>query len=89
MKTIEQASKKYGQKVSPHSSWTARNAEISFTAGVEFAQSWIDIKEEIPLIGEWVTCKKNDSYHTMRIRDEFGLKIMKINFTHWRPVERK
>ena len=87
MKTIEEASKDYSESFEDND-YTIET-ESAFTAGVEFAQSWIDIKEEIPTIGEWVTCKNNDSYQTMRIRDEFGLKIMKINFTHWRPLERK
>ena len=48
MKTIEEAAKEYGRKVSPQSDWTARNAEISFKAGVEFAQRWIPVEEELP-----------------------------------------
>ena len=48
MKTIEEAAKEYGRKVSPQSDWTARNAEISFKAGAEFAQRWIPVEEELP-----------------------------------------
>lgn len=45
MKTVKEAAKEYGRKVSPQSDWTARNAEISFKSGVEFAQRWISIEE--------------------------------------------
>ena len=48
MKTTEEAAKEYSRRVSPQSDWTARNAEISFKAGVEFAQRWIPVEEELP-----------------------------------------
>ena len=62
MKTVKEAAKEYGRKVSPQSDWTARNAEISFKSGVEYAQRWIAIEEDKPeksylQFSEEVICK--------------------------------
>lgn len=94
MKTIEEAAKQYGEKVSPHSTWTAKNVEISFKAGIDFAQRWIPVKEELPEI------KKHD--YQIFVKDIYGYNVLDIDtdtdiketlslndVTHWRPIELK
>lgn len=67
--------------------------ESGFNAGVEFAQRWIPVEEELPeenyhgyvnlKIGDYVSCKKVDS------QIEFLNLIDAYGFTHWRPIEYK
>ena len=104
MKTIKEAANEYSRRVSPQSDWTARNAEISFKAGVEFAQRWIPVEEELPEIGEKVQVKllieiighkTTDIDHDRLILKDgktwmFDVEQMAgIAVTHWRPIELK
>ena len=73
----------------------------SFLSGVEFAQRWIPIEEELPDIGEKVITKmtkdKRTSYGiATRIREEWEINahwidhtFSHMNITHWRPIELK
>ena len=102
MKTIKEAAKEHGRKVSPQSEWTAWNSEISFKSGVEFAQRWIPVEEELPEIGEKVQVKlliignkTTDVDHDRLILKDgktwmFDVEQMAgIAVTHWRPIELK
>ena len=72
-----------------------------FESGVEFAQRWISIEEELPEIGEKVITKmtkdKRTSYGiATRIREEWEINahwidhtFSSMNITHWRPIELK
>ena len=72
-----------------------------FKAGVEFAQRWIPVEEELPKIGEKVITKmtkdKRTSYGiATRIREEWEINahwidhtFSNMNITHWRPIELK
>ena len=72
-----------------------------FEAGVEFAQRWIPVEEELPRIGEKVITKMNKDKRTSygiatRIREEWEIDAHWIdhtfsymNITHWRPIELK
>ena len=64
MKTIEEVSKEFSEK----SVWAC---PISFKAGVEFAQRWISVEEELPSIGDHILIKlKRDKLKIWRIFNE-------------------
>jgi hypothetical protein len=57
MDEIEKAAIEYGDMVSPHSTWTAKNAATSFKAGVEYMKQyleWVGVEDSLPPIGEKV-----------------------------------
>ena len=100
MKTIEEAAKDFNDShVNGHhpQKWVS---DI-FKAGVEFAQEWISVEEELPEIGEKVITKmtkdKRTSYGiATRIREEWEINahwidhtFSHMNITHWRPIELK
>ena len=72
-----------------------------FKAGVEFAQRWIPVEDELPKIGEKVITKmtkdKRTSYGiATRIREEWEINahwidhtFSNMTITHWRPIELK
>ena len=72
-----------------------------FRKGVQFAQRWIPVEEELPKIGEKVITKmtkdKRTSYGiATRIREEWEINahwidhtFSNMNITHWRPIELK
>ena len=98
MKTVKEAAKEHGRKVSPQSDWTARNAEISFKSGVEFAQRWIPVEEE-PEDQQKILLKYKDTelsavYHRavkiVQIQSFGNLERQHISFNifeSWRPIE--
>ena len=73
----------------------------SFLSGVEFAQRWIHVEEELPEIGEKVITKmtkdKRTSYGiATRICEEWEINahwidhtFSHMNITHWRPIDLK
>lgn len=95
MKTIEQASLENSKLhyCNAFSDELHKDADMDFRAGVEFAQRWIPVTEDIPdenykgyvnfKIGNYVSCKKVDS------QIEFLNLIDVYGFTHWRPIEYK
>lgn len=100
MKTIDQAAKEYGESVSPHSTWTAKNAETSFKAGVKFREHWIDPKKQMPPVGELVQVKikwRDHEYsydHDKRViadgYDDFEINQMcGLEVVGWRPINLK
>ena len=91
MKTIEQASYELGKKTGGDN-FTKVQLELAFEAGVEFAQQWTPIEEEMPEINE-LCLFKTISYpaiHLGRFSDlTNGFVEMEItykNVTHWRPL---
>ena len=108
MKTIEEAKIKYCEKI--ESSPAMLRVDIieqnmnAFDAGVEFAQRWIPVEEELPEIGEKVQVKllieiighkTTDIDHDRLILKDgktwmFDVEQMAgIAVTHWRPIELK
>ena len=57
MKTIEQASVEYSKEQYDHDPIMRFQCETHFEAGIDFAQRWISIEEELPEIGEKVITK--------------------------------
>ena len=100
MKTIEEAAKDFNDShVNGHhpQKWVS---DI-FKAGVEFAQRWISVEEELPKIGEkvitYMTKDKRTSYGiATRIREEWEINahwidhtFSNMTITHWRTIELK
>ena len=102
MKTIEEAAKDFNDShVNGHhpQKWVS---DI-FNAGVEFAQRWIPIEEELPEVGEIVLVKTKINKVTtceMYIPKDYLGNILgekkwaaSYNFkqaiTHWRPINLK
>ena len=96
MKTIEEVAKEFSEK----SVWAC---PISFKAGVEFAQRWIqidrctngyitanslsDIERNLPVIMNDEDGDKDDEYIIIKYISD--LLDMDESFTHWRPVNLK
>lgn len=59
-------------------------ARIDFYAGVEFAQRWIPIEEEMPDFLEHERCLWKNENEVW-----FGSAHESQNPTHWRPIEIK
>ena len=72
-----------------------------FRAGIEFAQRWIPVEEELPKIGEKVITKMTKDKRTAygiatRIREEWEIDahwidhtFSNMNITHWRHIDLK
>ena len=101
MKTIEQASVEYSKTQYGYDPTMRFQCETHFEAGIEFAQRWISVDDELPEIGEKVITKmtkdKRTSYGiATRIREEWEINahwidhtFSNMNITHWRPIELK
>jgi hypothetical protein len=91
MKTIEQASLENSKTnyIMAFSEEIHQYADIDFRAGITFAQQWIPIEEEFPDFGTWIIAKRKNTYAAARIHGEVDVKFIKMNFTHWRPIELK
>ena len=101
MKTIEQASVEYSKKQYGYDPIMRFQCETHFEAGIEFAQRWTPVEEELPEIGEKVITKmakdKRTSYGiATRIREEWEVNARWIDhtfsnmtITHWRPINLK
>lgn len=105
MKTIEEKSFEYKENVDLSNICDTKDVRFeiqdAFTAGVDFAQRWIPIEEELPEIGEKVITKmtkdKRTSYGiATRIREEWEINshwidhtFSNMTITHWRPIELK
>ena len=99
METIEDAAGYYANSCLYNDCITER--EESFKAGVEFAQRWIGVEEELPPIGEKVITKMTKDKRTAygiatRIREEWEINVhwvdhtfSNMTITHWRPIELK
>ena len=91
MLKINEAAKEFSEK----SVWAC---PISFKAGVEFAQRWISVEEELPINQDIVFVKTDlECITTAYLHGEksgfitYGedAYIEFGNVTHWRPIELK
>ena len=101
MKTIEQAKKEYADSIVPlggHDKYSApfitaferhENVDDAFKAGVEFAQRWIPVEEELPEANNEAVLAKHrtGTVRLIRIDDYLTQVIIKHNYTHWRKIE--
>ena len=60
-----------------------------FEAGVEFAQRWIPVEEELPEKLVQVIVKLANGWHTTTWITENGDFAFNVKPTHWRPIELK
>ena len=95
MKTIEEESRLYAEsKANPmFRSLEVSIAEKAFKAGVEFAQRWISVEDELPEIGDDIILKLREhplkKYQVWHIADNYDIKLVPVYATHWRPIELK
>ena len=62
----------------------------AFKDGVEFAQRWISVEDELPNIGDHILIKlKRDKLKIWRIFNEDDRILVSNYATHWRPIELK
>ena len=99
MKTIERAASIYAEPIASdlsHKSMDDLNicdledyiAE-SFKEGVEFAQRWIPVEEELPEKLVQVIVKLEDGWCTCTWITEDGDFAFNVKPTHWRPINLK
>ena len=94
MKTIKEAAHEYFRRAQLH--LAPAGSEYGFVAGVEFAQRWIHVEEELPPLCVPVICKYGmfgkechwtGTFYSEERRMHFINKHLKI--THWRPINLK
>lgn len=104
MKTIESAALKYAEPIATYTYYNGMDNLTycdlekcmvdSFKAGVEFAQRWTSVEEELPPLGVPVICKYSmfgKEYHwtgTFYTEERIMHFIKKhLMITHWRLIE--
>ena len=60
-----------------------------FRAGVEFAQRWISVEDELPEVSKQVIVKLPNDWHTCTWLMKDGTFAFNVKPTHWRPIELK
>ena len=88
MKTIEEAAKDFNDShVNGHhpQTWVS---DI-FKAGVDFAQRWIPIDEELPPVSQQVIVKLKNNWHACTWLLGDGTFAYNIKPTHWRYIDLK
>lgn len=100
MKTIEQASVEYSKKQYDHDPIMRFQCETHFEAGIEFAQRFIPVNDELPEDIETdgrihIPCiVTNGQTKTIAFRrlspltKKWNWNVM-MEVTHWRPIEYK
>lgn len=90
MKTIEEARQDANDCILPKSAY---EFDRGFDAGVEFAQRWIPVEEELPEVGFLVLTRSLEKLHRLAFHTgEFWMNnkgVAVLNITHWRPIELK
>jgi uncharacterized protein (DUF2126 family) len=76
MKTIQEAAQEYAAQETR----VTRSEHVAFVAGVEFAQRWISVEEELP-----PKELENGDSKTVFVKDEFG----DCGFCHYSHKSRK
>ena len=107
MKTIEQAAKEFAENYGKENKYAFDKksiAEIAFKLGVDFAQRWISVEDELPEQTNVVLCRKLNketneyeyavaSYNKTIKKWIVEYSLIDIRFEyipeHWRPIELK
>jgi len=103
MKTIDEAAKEYASNLSSSEVFRSQH-DKDFKSGVEFAQRWIPVEEELPQhriavfvkmidrnIPILATLNTNDMcwyFYDYSDNEWYGFASVK-KITHWRPIELK
>lgn len=95
MKTVEQAAQEFNDSIS----YEGSSDRVAFTAGVEFAESWIPVEEEMPeqmtesdYSAEVLTQTKNGYYWLNQYDYESKAWTESPSgdpVINWRPINRK
>ena len=88
MKTIEEAAKDFNDShVNGHhpQKWVS---DI-FKAGVEFAQRWTPVEEDLPEKSKQVIVKLENGWHTCTWITGDGTFAFNVKPTHWRYIDLK
>lgn len=89
MKTIEEAARECYYRPEYSDSYAA-GKKSGFYEGVEFAQRWIPIEEELPKVGVLVLIQDEDKFRRLGFyngefwMNNYGAAVLHI--THWRPI---
>ena len=89
MKTIEEAAKEYAKDKYRYIPDMIFQCENHFEAGVEFAQRWIPVEEDLPEKSKQVIVKLKDGWHTCTWITEDGTFAFNVKPTHWRYIDLK
>jgi hypothetical protein len=90
METIKEGAEIYYQSNEYQKSNSLNRFDNIFKAGVEFAQRWISVEDELPSIGDHILIKlKRDKLKIWRIFNEDDRILVSNYATHWRPIELK
>ena len=87
MKTIEEAAIDYA--LSREDNDYTIETEMAFEAGVEFAQRWIPVEEELPEKSKQVIVKLENGWHTCTWITGDGTFAFNVKPTHWRHIDLK
>lgn len=92
MKTVEEAAKEYVRKKRGFATeFELKHDSEIFKSGVEFAQRWIPVEEELPPLSQKVLCKDSTVFdvYLFESNTDRDIKIEVCEVTHWRPIEIK
>lgn len=65
----------------------ADREKYAFIKGVEFAEEWIPIEEELPEIGNYILTKNEKNIRLSLPLTMLDIKDISEYSTHWRPVK--
>jgi len=65
----------------------ADREKYAFIKGVEFAEEWIPIEEELPEIGNYILTKNEKNIGLSLPLTMWDIKDISEYSTHWRPVK--
>ena len=86
MKTIEEAAIQYANTKSSSDVFIESHIK-DFKEGVEFAQRWIPVEEELPKKLVQVIVKLENGWHTCTWITENGDFAFNVKPTHWRYID--
>ena len=88
MKTINDAAKEYAiqREVDAEELKYIGKYQQSFKAGVEFAQRWISVEEELPPIGEMVLTKMEKRHGDTWVQHYYSTATRLENQGEWQDV---
>ncbi|MCL2651970.1 MAG: DUF551 domain-containing protein [Candidatus Azobacteroides sp.] len=102
MKTIEEASSEYSGDNNNYTTLFTQQKKEAFKAGIEFAQRWIDVKDELPEDNMPILLKDRNgfikeigflignAFFVFNKNSQNGYhEIYNTKVTHWRPIELK
>ena len=84
MKIIEDAAKEHAESLEDND-YTIET-ESAFRAGVEFAQRWISVEEELPPIGEMVITKMEKRHGDTWVQNYYSTATRLENKGGWQDV---